>query len=149
MRLYDDGHGNAAASLHFYRDHAHLLGPIVGAQVWFPGLGGPYPYCMVLHDRVGQELWLSGAAAGYPGEAPRVAMQILVEAGFPAEQAAQVFDRTALQLTRPAAPAPPGPTDARLTQSTRRTAIPRGLDARASAAVVPDRPVARRRRRRA
>ena len=78
MRYLDDGTGHTADSLSHYREHRHRLGTITEADVYFPGMGGPYPYCMILRDARGNEIWLSGCAAGYPGEGARAAMEVLV-----------------------------------------------------------------------
>jgi hypothetical protein len=100
MHLFDDGTGNTADSRNYFRDHRHELGDIVEAQVFFPGSGGPQPYSCVLGDSDGNKMWLSGLAAGYPGEGPRVAMEILVECGFDAEDARAVFTQSPVRLTR-------------------------------------------------
>jgi hypothetical protein len=98
MRYLDDGTGHTAASLIHYREHRHRLGTITEADVYFPGMGGPYPYCMILRDTGGNEIWLSGCAAGYAGEGARAAMEVLVDAGWRAVDAREVFTRTHLQL---------------------------------------------------
>lgn len=100
MHLYDDGGGITADSRNFFRDNRHQLGDIVEAQVFFPGSAGPSPYSCILGDSDGNKMWLSGLAAGYAGEGPRVAMEILVEVGFPAEQAREVFVSTPVRLHR-------------------------------------------------
>ncbi len=102
MNFCDDANGIAAASLAFYREHAHRLGDVVEAIVRFPGwdADGPPRHHLMLRNATGDQLHLSGAAAGYPGEAPRTAMQVLVESGFPAEQARRVFTEPDLRLTR-------------------------------------------------
>ena len=100
MHLFDDGGGITADSRNFFRDNRHKLGEIVEAQVFFPGSAGPSPYSCILGDADGNKMWLSGVAAGYAGEGPRVAMEILVEVGFAAEQARDVFVRTPVRLQR-------------------------------------------------
>lgn len=107
MHLFDDGNGITADSRRFFRDHRHQLGDIVEAQVFFPGSAGPSPYACILGDTDGNKLWLSGFAAGYPGEGPRAAMEALVEVGFPAEQAREVFTHSPVRLRRE--PLPSGP----------------------------------------
>lgn len=100
MHLFDDGGGITADSRSFFRDNRHQLGEIIEAQVFFPGSAGPSPYSCILGDADGNKMWLSGVASGYAGEGPRLAMEILVEAGFPAEQARDVFVRTPVRLQR-------------------------------------------------
>jgi hypothetical protein len=100
MHLFDGGGGITADSRNFFRDNRHKLGEIVEAQVFFPGSAGPSAYSCILGDADGNKMWLSGLAAGYAGEGPRVAMEILVEVGFPAEQARDVFVRTPVRLHR-------------------------------------------------
>jgi hypothetical protein len=110
VNFCDDGRGSAAASLGFYREHAHRLGDVVEAIVRFPGWDedGPPAHHLMLRSAAGDQLYLSGAAAGYPGEGPRIAMQVLVESGFPAEQARLGFTEPQLRLTRrPSTPARP------------------------------------------
>ena len=102
MHLFDDGGGITADSTRFFRDNRHLLGDIVEAQVFFPGSGGPLPYSCVLGDADGNKMWLSGLAAGYPGEGPRAAMQVLVESGFDAIAAREVFTHSPVRLRREA-----------------------------------------------
>lgn len=91
MYHFDNGSGVTADSLSYYRDNRHLLGDIIEARVHFPGSGGPYPYCFELADDQGNHMWLSGVTAGYPGEGPRGAMEILVDAGFAVERAKAVL----------------------------------------------------------
>jgi hypothetical protein len=105
MRYSDNGSGVTRDSLEFFREHRHRLGEIVEASVRFPGFDDPYnPYLMVLRDAAGDEIALSGCTVGYPGEGPRGAMQVLVESGWPAEQAQQVFTSGRLTLRRDPAP---------------------------------------------
>ncbi len=93
-------------SVRFFHDNQHKLQHIVTAEVRFPGFSDPFdPYLMVLHDAAGNQMRLSGCTAGYVGEGPRAAMQVLVEAGFDAEQARQVFTAPTLRLTREIPPA--------------------------------------------
>ena len=101
MRYSDQGTGVTRDSLAFFREHRHRLGQIVEASVRFPGFDDPHdPYLMVLRDDRGNEMLLSGCTAGYPGEGPRGAMQVLVESGWPADQAALVFTTPSVQLER-------------------------------------------------
>ena len=100
MHLFDDGGGISADSRNFFRDNRHKLGEIVEAQVFFPGSAGPSPYSCILGDDDGNKMWLSGVAAGYAGEGPRLAMEILVEVGFSVEEARDVFVRTPVRLRR-------------------------------------------------
>lgn len=103
MQLRDYGNGITRDSLQFFREHRHQLGEIVEASVRFPGFEDPHdPYLMVLRDDRGGEMLLSGCTAGYPGEGPRGAMEVLVEAGWPADQAALVFTTATLRLEREA-----------------------------------------------
>jgi hypothetical protein len=102
MRYADAGNGITRDSVEFFREHRHRLGVIVEASVRFPGFDDPHDPClMVLRDAAGDEIALSGCTAGYPGEGPRGAMQVLVEAGWPADQAALVFTTPTLRLERP------------------------------------------------
>src|SRR5579884_2757468 len=88
MRYSDHGTGITRDSITFFREHRHRLGDIVQATVRFPGFDDPHdPYLMMLTDSNGDEIALSGCTAGYPGEGPRGAMQVLVECGWPADQA--------------------------------------------------------------
>ena len=131
MRYSDSGNGITTDSIAFYRDHQHQLGPIVTADLRFPGFDDPPdPYLMVLRDEAGDEIRLSGCTTGYPGEGPRGAMLVLLEAGWSVEEARQVFSAATLRLTRgePAGPArttavaerPSGPDAA---QQRRRTLV--------------------------
>ena len=101
MQLKDHGNGITRDSLQFFREHRHQLGDIVEASVRFPGFEDPYdPYLMVLRDDRGDEMLLSGCTSGYAGEGPRGAMQVLVEAGWSADQAGLVFTAPTLRLER-------------------------------------------------
>jgi hypothetical protein len=101
MRYSDLGNGVTRDSIAFFREHRHRLAEIVQASVRFPGFDDPHdPYLMVLADRNGDEIALSGCTAGYPGEGPRGAMQVLVECGWPPDQAALVFTTASLRLDR-------------------------------------------------
>jgi hypothetical protein len=91
MNYFDNGRGNAADPLNYYRDHRYELGTIITAEVSFPGLSYDYPYCLELRDDQGNRLFLSGLAAGYSGDAPRAAMDVLIDAGFPATDAQRVM----------------------------------------------------------
>lgn len=97
MRLDSSDDRNAAAGLEFFRDHRHRLGHIVCARVRAGAEAGA-GHTLILRDDAGAELRLSGPAAGRPNEAARLAMQVLVEAGFPAEQARRVFTEPNLHL---------------------------------------------------
>lgn len=106
MRLDDEGNGITRDSVRFFRDHRHELGEITSAELRFPGFGDPFdPYLMVLRDANGNEMRLSGCTTGYNGEGPRAAMQLLVEAGFPATHAQGVFSEPTIVLSRPPASA--------------------------------------------
>jgi hypothetical protein len=101
MRYSDSGNGITADSIAFYRDHQDRLGPIETAELRFPGFEDPPdPYLMVLRDANGNEIQLSGCTTGYPGEGPRGAMLVLLEAGWSADEARQVFSAATLQLSR-------------------------------------------------
>jgi hypothetical protein len=91
MNYFDGGQGDPAASIAYYREHRHELGTIIAAEVSFPGLSDHYPYCLELRDDRGNRLFLSGVTAGYAGEAPRAAMEVLVDAGFQAVDAQRVM----------------------------------------------------------
>jgi hypothetical protein len=91
MYHFDNGSGVTADSLSYYRDNRHLLGQVIEARVHFPGAGGPYPYCFELADDQGNHMWLSGVTAGYRGEGPRGAMEILIDAGFDIDRAGAVL----------------------------------------------------------
>ena len=123
MRYSDQGTGVTRDSLAFFREHRHRLGEIVEASIRFPGFDDPHdPYLMVLRDDNGDEMLLSGCTAGYPGEGPRGAMQVLVESGWPADQAALVFTTPTLQLERQGDPrAPVAATVRQRTQAQSRT----------------------------
>jgi hypothetical protein len=100
MTWQDDGFGVSADSVGYYREHRHELGCIVQAAVTFPGLGDDDPYTMVLRDDRGARMLLSGCTAGYAGECPRTAMEILIEAGFDAEIAQVVFTHRVVRMIR-------------------------------------------------
>jgi hypothetical protein len=115
MNFFDDGQSTAAQSIAYYRDHRHELGTIVAAEVSFPDLSDHYPYCLELRDDRGNRMFLSGVTSGYAGEAPRAAMEILVDAGFSVVDAQRVFvDRQVVlrQGIWPPDPLPPGLPDA-------------------------------------
>lgn len=107
MNYFDDGLGVTADSIAYYREHRHRLGAVVAAEVSFPGLSGHYPFCFELRDARGNRMFLSGLAAGYPGEGPRGAMQVLVDAGFPAAEAQRVFHDRQVLLRQPGWPPEP------------------------------------------
>ncbi|HVV77959.1 MAG TPA: hypothetical protein VHC43_18230 [Mycobacteriales bacterium] len=126
MNYFDNAQGNLADSLAYYRDHRHELGTIIAAEVTFPGLSDHYPYCFELRDDQGNRMFLSGLAAGYPGEAPRAAMETLIDAGFPIAAAEQVLRDRQVLLHHPAWPtdrALPSPAQERATMS---LALPAG-----------------------
>jgi hypothetical protein len=91
MNYFDNGLGVTADSLAYYRDHRHELGLIIAAEVSFPGLSDHYPYCFELRDDRGNRMFLSGLTAGYVGEGPRGAMEVLAEVGFSAVEAQRVM----------------------------------------------------------
>lgn len=105
MHYLDSGNGNTADSLAFYNTHRQMLGDIVQAQIFSPHHEGPSPYTFVLTDTFGNTLWLSGLAAGYPGEGPRAAVQTLVDCGFPDRDAQQVLTHSPVRLRRDLEPA--------------------------------------------
>jgi hypothetical protein len=112
VNYFDNGLGITADSINYYRDNRHQLGTIITADVAFPDVADHYPYCFELRDDRGNRMFLSGLTAGYPGEGPRAAMELLVDAGFPATEARQVFhDRqVSLRHTTPASDPLPPPT---------------------------------------
>jgi hypothetical protein len=107
VNYFDTGNGVTADSLAYYRDHRHQLGTILAAEIAFPGLSAHYPYCFELRDDRGNRMFLSGLAAGYPGEAPRAAMEALIDAGFPVTDAQRVLHDRQVVLRQPSWP--PGP----------------------------------------
>jgi hypothetical protein len=107
VNYFDNGLGDAADSLAYYRNHRHELGAIVAAEVAFPGLSEHYPYCLELRDDRGNRMYLSGLTAGYAGEAPRAAMEVLIDAGFAAADAQRVLHDRQVTLRQPWRP--PGP----------------------------------------
>lgn len=115
MRLKDPGTGMPRDSIACCREHRHRLGDTVEATVRFPGFEDPHnPYLMMLRDPRGNELLLSGCTAGYAGEGPRGAVQVLVESGWPPDQAALVFTTAVVHLERDAdAGVEPGSRDVR------------------------------------
>jgi hypothetical protein len=117
MNYFDSGSGDIAESLAYYRDHRHELGPIMSAEVVFPGLSEHYPYCCELRDDQGNRMFLSGLAAGYPGDAPRAAMETLIDAGFPIVAAERVFRDRQVVLRQPCWPPDPLPPPAHETLS--------------------------------
>ena len=117
MNFFDNGLGNAADSIAYYRDHRHELGTILAAEVSFPGLSDHYPYCFELRDDRGNRLFLSGLTAGYAGEGPRGAMEVLVEAGFGVTDAQRVFHDRQVVLRQPTWPPEPLPSTPALTRA--------------------------------
>jgi hypothetical protein len=107
MNYFDNGLGVTADSLNYYRDHRHLLGTIIAAEISFPGLSDHYPYCFELRDDQGNRMFLSGFAAGYPGEGPRGAMEALIDAGFPATDSQRVMVDRQVTLRQPVWPPDP------------------------------------------
>jgi hypothetical protein len=104
VNYFDNGAGDVADSLSYYRDHRHELGMIISAEVVFPGLSDHYPYCFELRDDLGNRMFLSGLAAGYPGDAPRAAMETLIDAGFSVVDADRVFRDRQVVLRQPTWP---------------------------------------------
>jgi hypothetical protein len=101
MRYSDSGNGVTVDSIAFFRDHRDQIGPIVTADLRFPGFDDPTDaYLMVLQDEVGDEIRLSGCTTGYPGEGPRGAMLVLLETGWSVEESRQVFTAATLSLVR-------------------------------------------------
>ncbi|HWA67425.1 MAG TPA: hypothetical protein VG899_13780 [Mycobacteriales bacterium] len=107
MNYFDSGDGNPAGSIAYYRDHRHELGTIIAAEISFPGLSEHYPYCFELRDDQGNRMFLSGLTAGYPGEAPRAAMETLIDAGFGVADAERVFRDRQVLLRQPTWPPDP------------------------------------------
>lgn len=106
MNYFDNGLGVTADSIAYYRDHRHELGTILSAEVTFPGISDHYPFCFELRDDRGNRMFLSGLAAGYPGDAPRAAMETLIDAGFPVVAAERVFRDRQVVLRHPTWPPP-------------------------------------------
>jgi hypothetical protein len=104
VNFFDNGLGVTADSISYYRDNRFQLGTIIAAEVVFPGLADHYPYCFELRDDRGNRMFLSGLTAGYPGEGPRAAMELLVDAGFPATDARRVFHDQQVTLRQPTWP---------------------------------------------
>lgn len=103
MDLVDPGAGITRDSLSYYRDHRHQLDELARVTVRFPGFGDPYdPYLMVLTDRCGDRMLLSGCTAGYVGEGPNGSLEILVGEGVDVETALAVTDAARLTVTRTA-----------------------------------------------
>jgi hypothetical protein len=107
VKFFDNGLGITADSIAHYRDHRHELGTVIAADVSFPGRSEHYPYCFGLRDDRGNRMFLSGFAAGYPGEGPRGAMEALVDAGLPACDAQRVMVDRRVTLRRPVWPLDP------------------------------------------
>jgi hypothetical protein len=107
MNYFDNGLGITADSISYYRDHRHELGTILVAEVAFPGLSDHYPYCFELRDDLGNRLFLSGLTAGYAGEGPRGAMEVLIDAGFGVADAQRVFHDRQVTLRQPSWPPEP------------------------------------------
>jgi hypothetical protein len=105
MDYFDDGTASAEQSLAYFREHRHELGAIVAAAVSFPGLSEHYPYCLELWDDQGNQMFLSGLCSGYPGESPRAAMELLVDAGFPVVDTQRVMHDRQVSLHQPSWPA--------------------------------------------
>lgn len=117
MNYFDNGLGLPAESIAYYRDHRHQLGTIIAAEVAFPGLSDHYPYCFELRDDLGNRMFLSGLTAGYPGDAPRAAMETLIDAGFSVVDAERVFRDRQVVLRQPVWPPDPLPPPADLNRS--------------------------------
>jgi hypothetical protein len=109
MNYFDNGLGIAADSIAYYRDHRHELGTILVAEVSFPGLSDHHPYCFELRDDCGNRIFLSGLTAGYAGEGPRGAMEILIDAGFGVTDSQRVFHDRQVVLRQPSWPPEPLP----------------------------------------
>jgi hypothetical protein len=124
MNYFDNGMGVTADSLSYYRDHRHLIGTVVAAEVSFPGLSDHYPYCFELRDDRGNRLFLSGLTAGYPGEGPRGAMEVLVDAGFAVVDAQRVMHDRQVVLRQTAWPPDPALPTVRSTQRPRLDRCP-------------------------
>jgi hypothetical protein len=107
MNYFDNGLGKTGDSLAYYREHRHELGTILTAEVAFPGISEHYPYCLELRDDRGNRMFLSGVTAGYPGEGPRGAMEVLVDAGFSATDALRVMHDRQVTLRQPVWPPDP------------------------------------------
>jgi hypothetical protein len=112
MNYFDNGLSITTESIAYYRDHRHDLGAIIAAEVSFPGISDHYPYCLELRDDRGNRMFLSGLTAGYPGEAPRAAMEVLIDAGFPVADAKRVMHDRQVVLGQPVWPKDPLPTPA-------------------------------------
>jgi hypothetical protein len=125
MNYFDNGQGITAESVDYYREHRHELGTFVSAEVSFPGLSEHYPYCFELRDDRGNRMFLSGLTAGYAGEGPRAAMEILIEAGFPAADAQRVFHDRQVIFRQPVWPPDPElpPLTPRLREASDRFAV--------------------------
>jgi hypothetical protein len=91
MNYFDNGLGITADSIAYYRDHRHELSTIFVAEVSFPGMSDHYPYCFELRDERGNRMFLSGLTAGFVGEGPRGAKEVLIDAGFGVVEAQRVL----------------------------------------------------------
>jgi hypothetical protein len=100
MDYHDSGAGVARDSLAYFHDHIGSLAPIIVADIHDAGEDWPNPYHLILHDRSGNRMALSGCAAGTFGEPAREAVRVLIESGFDAIQARRALAEAPLQLTR-------------------------------------------------
>ena len=101
MRIDDTGNGITRDSLAFYRDHRHRIGDLREVTVRFPGYDDPHdPYLMVLRDRDGNQLRLSGCTTGYVGEGPHGTMRVLIEEGIPVVHAMVVLSAATARFAR-------------------------------------------------
>jgi hypothetical protein len=96
----DTGNGVPRDSVDYFHRHIDALGTIVAADVRDCGDGWPNPYHLFLYDRAGNQLSLSGCAAGAYGEPAYQATRVLVEAGFDSTQAARALVEAPLRLSR-------------------------------------------------
>lgn len=130
-RLCDAGLGRTADSLGYCRDNRHLLFPIRAAEVLFPGDAERAPHTMFLSDTAGNELWLSGCTIGYVGEGPRAALQILVEEGFPADEAVMVSPHATFTCTGQPTPRLRVSSNRRTARRVQQTRCPAAMPSRA------------------
>jgi hypothetical protein len=103
-RLFDFSGGITDKSLRFFKEHAGEFGEFVEAlafkedhdallygfaDAWpaepsqDPQFRRPAVARLILRDRHGAELWLSGCSCGYDGEGPRGSQEVLRMAEFP------------------------------------------------------------------
>jgi hypothetical protein len=107
MQYSDEGNGITAESLAFFVANRRHLGDIVEISIRFPGFTDPFdPYLMVLRDRAGHEIRLSGCTAGYNGEGPRGSERILRDIGIGDFDAARVLTEPDVYMRVVSAPRP-------------------------------------------